>query len=384
MNNPIPKDTQKVKGGSGVCGNAPLSPIEDVINDIRNGKMVILVDDEDRENEGDFIVAAEFADAAVINFMARFGRGLICLALTRERVMDLGLPPMSQRGGGRHGTAFTVSIEAREGVTTGISAADRAHTIATAVDPSMGRYDLTSPGHVFPLSARDGGVLVRAGHTEAAVDLARLADLTPAGVICEIMNDDGTMARLPDLAGIAETHDLKIATIASLIAHRRRTEVLIERVLERDINSRHGGDFKLVVYRNHVDGVEHVAMIKGELDLRKPVHVRVHSVNLLDDIVGDTFYVDGSEIYRAMARLEELGSGVIVLIREAHNSSPSEVLQQREQTRQTSGSNLRDYGTGAQILVDLGVQDMILLTNSTRSIAGIEGYGLHIVDRAPL
>ncbi len=361
-----------------------LAPIEDVISDIRQGKMVILIDDEDRENEGDFIIASEFADATAINFMARFGRGLICLSLTEQRIKELGLSLMPRREGDRQSTAFTVSIEAREGVTTGISAADRARTVAVAVDNAKGRNDLSTPGHVFPLCARDGGVLVRAGHTEAAVDLARLAGLTPSGVICEIMNEDGTMARLPDLVEVAKEHDLKIATIANLIAYRRRNEKLIERVMERDLESRHGGQFKIIVFQNRVDGVEHVAMVKGDICGDAPTHVRMHSVNLLDDIVGDLFYEHGGEIYRAMERIGELGSGVIVFLRETHNTSPSDALRQREQSTQTSGSNLRDYGTGAQILADLNVSDMILLTNSNRSVAGLEGYGLRIVGREPL
>ncbi|WP_373086641.1 3,4-dihydroxy-2-butanone-4-phosphate synthase [Sneathiella sp.] len=364
--------------------DARLSPIDDVIADIRQGKMVILIDDEDRENEGDFVIAAEFANDAAINFMARFGRGLICLALTSDRVGELGLPPMAHRQGGRYSTAFTVSIEAREGVTTGISAGDRAKTVAAAINPRMSRDDLTTPGHVFPLSARDGGVLVRAGHTEAAVDLANLAGLTPAGVICEIMNDDGSMARLPDLRKVAEYHGLKLASIANLIAYRRRKEKLIERVLERTVTSRHGGEFRLIVYRNLVDKAEHVALVKGEIDPSQPVLARVHAVNLLDDIVGDLFYEHGGEIHRAMSHIGEVGSGVIVLIREAHNASPSEVLLSREKSAQKSGSNLRDYGTGAQILADLNIRDMILLTNSSRTIAGLEGYGLRIVERKPL
>ncbi|WP_370853120.1 3,4-dihydroxy-2-butanone-4-phosphate synthase [Oceanibacterium hippocampi] len=363
------------------ANSSPLSPIGDVIADIRQGRMVILIDDEDRENEGDFIIAAEFADAAAINFMARHGRGLICLSLTSQRVAELALPPMSPNSGGRYGTAFTASIEAREGVTTGISAADRARTISVAIDPTKGRNDLARPGHVFPLQARDGGVLVRAGHTEAAVDLARLAGLVPAGVICEIMNDDGTMARLPDLIKVAERHGLKIASIANLIAYRRRNEKLIRRVVEREVDSRHGGRFKLVVYLNSVDGVEHVALIKGDPDPARPTHVRVHAVNLFDDIVGDLSYENGGELYRAMERIGEIGCGVIVLIREAHNHSPSEVLGQRETMLQKSGSNLRDYGTGAQILADLDVREMVLLTNSSRTIAGLEGYGLTVVGR---
>lgn len=364
--------------------SSELARIEDVIADIRQGKMVILIDDEDRENEGDFIIAAEFADASAINFMARFGRGLICLSLTEQRVKDLGLSPMPRREGDRQSTAFTVSIEAREGVTTGISAADRALTVSVAVNPDKGRNDLSTPGHVFPLSARDGGVLVRAGHTEAAVDLARLAGLTPAGVICEIMNEDGTMARLPDLREVAKAHNLKIASIANLIAYRRRNEKLIERVLERELESRHGGTFKIIVYLNRVDGVEHVAMVKGKISGDEPTHVRMHSVNLLDDIVGDLFYEHGGEVYRAMERIGELGRGVVVFLRETHSTSPSDALRQREQSVHKSGSNLRDYGTGAQILADLNVSDMILLTNSNRSVAGLDGYGLRIVDREPL
>ncbi|RDD62383.1 3,4-dihydroxy-2-butanone-4-phosphate synthase [Ferruginivarius sediminum] len=361
-----------------------LSPIEDVIDDAKRGRMVIVVDDENRENEGDFIIPAQFADADAVNFMACHGRGLICLALTRQRVDDLGLPLMARGDGDRMRTAFTVSIEAREGITTGISAADRAATIAAATDPKCGRNDIVTPGHVFPLMARDGGVIVRAGHTEAAVDIARLAGLYPAGVICEIMNDDGTMARLPDLKRIAERHSLKIAAIADLIAYRRRREKLVATVLEREVDSRHGGKFRLIVYRNLVDGVEHVALVKGEIDGNEPTLVRVHAVNLLDDIVGDLFYPRGGEVFKAMRRIGEVGRGVIVLMREAHNSSPSESLKERDQRRQVSGSNLRDYGTGAQILADLGVRNMVLLTNSARTIVGLEGYGLKVVDREAL
>ena len=361
-----------------------LSPMEDVIDDIRSGKMVILIDDEDRENEGDFVIAAEFADVGAINFMAKFGRGLICLSMTGARVEELGLPPMERRGNGRHQTAFTVSIEAREGVTTGISAGDRAKTIAVAIDPEKDQGDIVTPGHVFPLLAREGGVLVRAGHTEGVVDLARLAGLNPSGVICEIMNDDGSMARLPDLLQVAEKHKIKIGSIADIINYRRRNEKLIERVLEREIESRHGGKFKLIVYRNQVDGIEHVVLVKGDVEGEKPTMVRVHAVNLLDDIVGDLSYKQGGEIYRAMLKIAEVGSGVIVMIREAHNASPSEILKQREEQVHVSGSNLRDYGVGAQILVDLKLQNMILLTNSKRSMVGIEGYGLRVVERHPL
>ena len=264
-----------------------LASIPEIIEEVRNGRIIVLVDDEDRENEGDLIVAAQMATPAAINFMAKFGRGLVCLALTRARVEELGLPLMARDNLSRHQTAFTVSIEAREGVTTGISAPDRARTIAVAIDPTRGKADIVSPGHVFPLVARDGGVLVRAGHTEAAVDLARLAGLNPAGVLCEIMKDDGTMARLPDLFGFAQTHGLKMATIADLIAYRLRNERIVERVAESPFESRFGGGFKLIVYANAVDYVEHIALVKGDLSRPGPVLVRMHALNVLDDVLGD-------------------------------------------------------------------------------------------------
>ncbi len=360
---------------------AALSPIEDVIEDARQGRMIILVDDENRENEGDLVVPARFADAAAVNFMARHGRGLICLALARERVEALGLPLMARGNESRTGTAFTVSIEAREGVTTGISAADRARTIAAAVDPAATPADLVSPGHVFPLVARDGGVLVRAGHTEAAVDLARLAGAGDSGVICEIMNDDGTMARLPQLMEFARRHDIRIATIADLIAYRHRSERLVTRVMQRTLESRHGGTFEVVVYRNLIDQVEHVALVKGRVDDGRPVLVRVHAVNLFDDIVGDTSFSHGGGVYAAMRRIGEEGRGVVVLMRETHRSSPSEVLARMDEDARMSGSDIRDYGTGAQILSDLGVREMLLLNSSTKPIVALEGYGLRIVGR---
>lgn len=361
-----------------------LSPIEEIIADARAGRLVILVDDEDRENEGDFFIPAKSVDAAAVNYMAKHGRGLICLALTRKRAERLNLPLMARGNESRMGTAFTVSIEAREGVTTGISAADRARTICVAVDDEARPEDIVSPGHVFPLVARDGGVLVRAGHTEAAVDIARLAGAGESGVICEIMNDDGTMARLPDLVRLSQQHGLKIATIADLIAFRRRTEQLVERLSETDVESCHGGNLRAVVFRNRVDGVEHVALVKGDVAGPEPTLVRVHAVNLFDDIVGDRVYSHGGSIYSAMRRIRAEGRGVIVLMRETHRSSPSEVIAARGEGRRTSGSNIRDYGTGAQILSELGVRQMVLLSNSPQSIVGLEGYGLRIVGREPL
>ena len=371
-----------------------LSPIEDVIEDARKGRMFILVDDEGRENEGDLVIPAEMATPDVVNFMAKHGRGLICLTLPRERVEQLGLHLMSARNEARHQTAFTVSIEAREGVTTGISAADRAHTIAVAIDPKMSRNDIVTPGHVFPLVAQDGGVLVRAGHTEAAVDMARLAGLNPSGVICEVMNDDGTMARLPDLVKFAQLHGLKVASISDLIAHRRRNEKVVERVLESRINSRFGGEFKVVVYANKVTYAEHIALVKGDVSGEEPVLVRMHQINLLADALGDMtvgqFFqgearARGSELEAAMKTVAEKGRGVIVIIREPTPTSLSRFLREREgQTLKKPIAELRQYGIGAQILLDLGVSKMILLSNTRRSIVGLDGYGLTLVGQQPL
>jgi len=359
-----------------------LASIPEIIEEVRNGRIIVLVDDEDRENEGDLIVAAQMATPAAINFMAKFGRGLICLALTRSRVDELGLPLMARDNLSRHQTAFTVSIEAREGVTTGISAPDRARTIAVAIDPTRGKNDIVSPGHVFPLVARDGGVLVRAGHTEAAVDLARLAGLNPAGVLCEIMKDDGTMARLPDLFGFAQTHGLKMATIADLIAYRLRNERIVERVVESFFESRFGGSFKLVVYANTVDYAEHIALVKGDLSHSDPVLVRMHALNVLDDVLGDIDGAHHGELARAMQIIGDEGCGVVVLIREPRATTVSTRVRARGQPPQPP--ELRDYGVGAQILLDLGVRHMILLSNTKRTIVGLEGYGLTVVDRRPL
>ncbi len=361
-----------------------LSPIEDIIADARDGKMFILVDDENRENEGDLVIPAQFATPAAINFMAKFGRGLICLSMPAERTEKLGLNFMARDNGSRHQTAFTVSIEAREGVTTGISAADRAHTIQVAIDPSKTAADIASPGHVFPLVARDGGVLVRAGHTEAAVDISRLAGLNPSGVICEIMNDDGTMARLPDLVKFAGEHGLKIATIADLISYRRRSEKLVKRVIESDFNSAFGGDFRMVIYSSTTEYAEHIALVKGDISATKPTLVRMHALNLLQDMLGDTHPTTASHLQPAMEQISRAGSGVIVLIREPIRTAVSDRLRLRIGEKPHAPESLRDYGIGAQILLDLGVRDMILLSNSKRPIIGLEGYGLTVQGYQPL
>jgi 3,4-dihydroxy 2-butanone 4-phosphate synthase/GTP cyclohydrolase II len=369
-----------------------LSPIEDIIEDARNGRMFILVDDEERENEGDLVIPAQMATPDAINFMARFGRGLICLALTRDRVEKLNLPHMSRTNSSRHQTAFTVSIEAREGVTTGISASDRARTIAVAIDPSRGAADIATPGHIFPLEARDGGTLVRAGHTEAAVDVARLAGLNPSGVICEIMNDDGTMARMPDLVGFAQQHGLKVATIADLIAYRRQNDRLIKRILETPFESSHGGTFQMCIYENTVAYAEHIALVKGDISTGGPVPVRMHALNVLEDVLGDNSRGTDGLLQRSMEIIGDMGRGVIVLIREPMPTSLSDrvkaKLGESQKPQDQAGGQLRDYGVGAQILTDLGISEMILLTNSTKTVIGLEGHGLSIVgrqaiDRAP-
>ncbi len=354
-----------------------LATPEELIEEARNGRMFILVDDEDRENEGDLIIPAQMATPELINFMAKEGRGLICLALEPAMIDRLELPLMGQQRA-RMGTAFTVSIEAREGITTGISAADRAHTIQTAIAPTAKPDDIVSPGHVFPLRAREGGVLVRAGHTEAAVDIARLAGLQAAGVICEVMKDDGTMARLNDLIPFARQHNLKIGTIADLIAYRRRTEKIVQKVAETDFKSRIGGDFRLHVYANTLDGVEHIALVKGRVSADQPVLVRMHAVNILQDMLGGS---PDAVLENSLKMIETEGSGVIVLIREPGKASISESLKQQEQG---ASKAIREYGVGAQILLDVGVKQMVLLTNSPKSIAGLDGYALHIVGHRPL
>jgi 3,4-dihydroxy 2-butanone 4-phosphate synthase / GTP cyclohydrolase II len=358
-----------------------LSSAEELIEEARNGRMFILVDDEDRENEGDLVVPAQFATPDAINFMARHARGLICLALTQQRVEKLGLPLMSQQNGTRHQTAFTVSIEAREGVTTGISAADRAKTIAVAINPESTRDDITTPGHVFPLLAREGGTLVRAGHTEASVDIARKAGLTPAAVICEIMNDDGTMARLPDLVTFAQHHNLKLGTIADLIAHRRLTERLVRMEAEGAYSHPAGGEWRAMVYANTVEYQEHLVLIKGDVSGPEPVLVRMHAVDLLDDMTGSPHWI---AIHNAMHMIGKAGRGVVVMIREHRPTALAERVRLLAAGTPRPQRELRDYGIGAQILLDLGVKNMILLTNSRRTVIGLEGYGLNIIEQRPI
>ena len=361
-----------------------LSTIEEVIADAKAGKLFILVDDEDRENEGDLCVIGEYATADTINFMAKYGRGLICLALTRVRTEQLGLKMMERRNESRHETAFTISIEARDGVTTGISAADRALTIKTAIDPNFGERDITTPGHIFPLIARDGGTLVRAGHTEAVVDIARsCGSNNPSGVICEIMKDDGEMARLPDLIGFAKEHDLKIASIADLIAWRRRNESLVQRTVESLITTRIAGDWRMVIYANTVSNIEHIALVKGDISAGDPVLVRMHALDLMADLLGAVSEKRaGDELAAAMAAIAKAGCGVIVVLRESVASSLSSMVSQKLNTKSDTGGNrdLRDYGVGAQILTDLGISKMILLSDTRPNVVSLEGYDLEITD----
>jgi 3,4-dihydroxy 2-butanone 4-phosphate synthase/GTP cyclohydrolase II len=364
--------------------DAGLSPIEDVIADAAAGKMFILVDDEDRENEGDLCIIGEWADAAAINFMAKHGRGLICLALTRARTEALGLSLMERRNENRHQTAFTVSIEAREGVTTGISAADRAHTVRTAIDPQCTAKDITTPGHIFPLVARDGGTLVRAGHTEAVIDIARAAgQKDPSGVICEIMKDDGEMARLPDLIAFAAEHGLKIGSIVDLIAHRRSSETLVQRAVETVMNGRIGGEWRLMIFENTISGVEHVALIKGDISTPDPVLVRMHSLDMMADVLGEiSERRSGKELETAMQTIADKGRGIVVLLRESTNTKLSETVSAAMSGTplHDTAHGLRDYGVGAQILHELGVRRMVLLSNRPANVISLDGYDLEIVD----
>lgn len=358
-----------------------ISPVEEIIADIRAGKPVIITDSEDRENEGDLIVAAEMATPEVINFMAKEGRGLICLPMERPMIERLGLELMGRGDNTRHKTAFTVSIEAKEGVTTGISAADRAHTIKVAIDPETRPDDLATPGHVFPLLARDGGVLVRAGHTEAAVDLARLAGFSGAGVICEIMNDDGTMARLPDLEGFARRHGLKIGTIADLIAWRNQYDSLISKIYSDQFSSVWGGPFTRHLYANTLNYAEHIALVKGDLEnAAEPVLVRMHAVDIFKDILGQE---SEPNISTVLSLLHNAPAGVMVLLREPRADSLSRRLGYVDDG-QPADQSFRRYGIGAQILRDLGVRDMILLTNTPKNLPGLEGYGLNVCGFQPV
>ena len=359
-----------------------ISPPEEIIEDTRNGKMIVLVDAEDRENEGDLIIPAQMATPDAINFMAKFGRGLICLTLMQERADQLGLELMSQNNRSRHQTAFTVSIEAREGISTGISAHDRSKTVSVAIDPTKAMQDIVSPGHIFPLVARDGGVLIRAGHTEASVDIARLAGLYPAGVICEIMNDDGTMARLPDLVQFAQIHGLKLGTIADLIAYRRRNDTLIQRIHEDTFKLANGSEMKAHIYMNTVTNEEHIALVKGDISGDKPVLTRFHAENLVADIAGSGMPRAGV-FQKALEKIDAEGRGVVVIIR---NTSPTPFTD--SMNPQSSGdpmpTRLLDYGLGAQIVADLGLHQIELLSDTPRTVEALEGYDLEIVGQRPI
>jgi 3,4-dihydroxy 2-butanone 4-phosphate synthase/GTP cyclohydrolase II len=358
---------------------------EEIIDEARNGRMFILVDDEDRENEGDLVIPAQMATPAAINFMAKYGRGLICLAMTKARADQLGLEPISRGKGGRYDTAFTVSIEAREGVSTGISAADRARTIAVAINSDNSGEDLAAPGHVFPLVARPGGVLVRAGHTEAAVDVARLAGLNPSGVICEIMNEDGSMARLPDLVRFAQQHDMKIGTIRDLISYRCRRDRDVVKVAESRFISHFGGEWRLVSFRNKAAGNETIALVKGEVVSGRPTLVRVHQLDPLGDMFGEVGDRAGL-LQSAMRVIAEEAAGVIVVINRYSSIALSEVVAMRHSVHEAANPvEFRDYGIGAQVLAELGVHEMVLLTNhALRSPVALAGYGLSIVGERPL
>lgn len=349
-----------------------ISPIEDIIEDARNGRMFVLVDHEDRENEGDLVIPAQMATPEKINFMATYGRGLICLTLTTERIDQLGLPLMASHNSSRHETAFTISIEAREGVSTGISAHDRARTISVAIDGTKGAADIATPGHVFPLRARDGGVLVRAGHTEAATDISRLAGLNPSGVICEIMKDDGEMARLPDLVAFSQAHGLKIGTISDLIAYRRRHDNLVRVAREEVVTSEFGGEWQMKVYKDVTQGAEHIALVKGDITGPEPVWVRMHTLDPMLDLIGTGAPGRAAKFGEAMDEIAKKGRGVVVLLRDT--------AMQLHSGTEASPQTLRQYGIGAQILSALGLNEIVLLTNSPQPrIVGLDAYGVEIV-----
>jgi len=374
----------------------PLEKIEKAIKDFRKGKMVILVDDEDRENEGDLCMAAEKVTPKAINFMAINGRGLICLALKEERLDELQVPPMVTENTSRFGTAFSVSIDARSGVTTGISAADRARTVLTAIDEKTKPWDLVRPGHIFPLRAKKGGVLVRAGQTEGSVDIARLAGMKPAAVICEIMKDDGTMARMPDLEIFSKKHGLGIVTIADLIGYRMRTERLVRQVSSAPIHTPYGGNFQAIVYESDVDPNQHLALVKGKIGPDEKILVRVHSECVTGDVFGSDRCDCGPQLHKAMEMINREGKGVILYMRQEGRgiglANKIKAYNLQDRGKDTVEANealgfkpdLRDYGIGAQILLDLGVRQMRIMTNNPRKIIGLEGYGLKVVERVPI
>ncbi|MDI3335367.1 3,4-dihydroxy-2-butanone-4-phosphate synthase [Defluviimonas aestuarii] len=355
---------------------AAISSTEEIIDEARNGRMFILVDHEDRENEGDLVIPAQMCTPNAINFMATHGRGLICLTLSSARIEALGLQLMSAKNSSRHETAFTISIEAREGVSTGISAHDRALTVATAIDPSKGPQDIATPGHIFPLRARDGGVLVRAGHTEAATDISRLAGLNPSGVICEIMNEDGTMARLPDLVTFAQKHGLKIGTISDLIAYRRRHDNLVRETGSRTVTSAHGGDWTMRIFTDQTEGTEHVVLTKGDITTAEPVLVRTHALNILEDVLALGPSPEG-ELARAMKIIAKEGRGAVCLFRDPK----AKLVAEEEDGPRT----IKQTGLGAQILSSMGLKQLILLTDSplTRYL-GLDAYDLHITGTRPI
>ena len=360
-----------------------ISSIEEVIEEARNGRMFILVDAEDRENEGDLFIPAQMCTPEAINFMARYGRGLICLALTQERADKLQIPMMTQANAAPHKTAFTVSIEAREGISTGISAHDRAHTVSVAIDSTKGPRDIVTPGHVFPLVARPGGALVRAGHTEAAVDISRLAGLNPSGVICEVMNDDGTMARLPDLVQFAQLHGLKIGTISDLIAHRLKYDNFIRRAGESTFTSHNGGEWKMIVYVNTAEYAEHIALVKGDLTLPEPTLVRMHAINILSDVLDDA-HGPRDRLGESMRIVAYKGRGGVVVLRQARATFVSDIVL-KHTVDDLDRRRVKESGVGAQILRDLGITDMILLTDTPeKKVVALDGYGLNIVGTHPI